>query len=257
MSLQRGNIVYNQVTTPSETPPPDRGFEWYYGNAYDAAGIDAITPGSLDKDYYLCTDTNSIYYGDVWRKGAVTSGVWTQVYDGSSGSSETTYGIGPIGFDFDSFYVYKWSGSTVSTGKSSGYILPTATYPKTTNVVFAARLTNLDKDQRPISLDYNTQFYGLIASNTGAYAPQLFKLVQIGDGSTADVNGFTITQLGVTSTISLDYRQSKYFFFQGVTPKDTPSEPYGLYAMNLCLTGKLGTGDYGQNIPFVIVNFKK
>ena len=152
-------------------------------------------------------------------------------------------GIGSMAMDFNAFRYFVYTGGKLAnypTGNIN-FIVPTGK-----DIAFGVYLTNLDPLQQAISLSKLSQLW--IYSPSVGSAKQWYVANVASDGS---VNA-------AYSDISIAYGEKKLLIFAsknaGTFSPQKIAAKMEQCAVNLLLLGKIGTSDYGQNIPFVAIN---
>lgn len=158
--------------------------------------------------------------------------------------AQLAQGIGYLAMDFESFRYFTYNGSQLDlypTGATDYNV------PHKTDIAFGLSLTNLDPEKRAILLDPHSQMWLYFPAVPGA-GPFVWYIVNV-------INGTITTPY---SEISIGYRETALLIFAsaqaGGFVKESLTHPNvanKLCAVNLCLYGKIGLEDYGQNIPFV------
>jgi len=168
--------------------------------------------------------------------------------------SNVSMGIGIIGFDFKKFYHYDTNlygapSNNYSLGKLADW---SKTYSTTQGkyTIFHVTLTSYDPTAKTMYVYLPSAIY-VVGSHSGTVKFDTWKLV--------NVTGNPDTGLTLNPTYSVNY----------TLPHETPVDVYfagtGLdggaidsgyiYPLNIMIWGKLGTSDYGQNVPFVTLYF--
>ena len=215
------------------------GSVWYHGT-------DALPLSTLGNngDYYLNTGTYAVYIK--------TNGAWTFLVNIKGAAGDTgpvgpegppsvtalvSQGIGSVSLDFKSFRTY-------TTTNSSNYLSapnPAFTFVRESNVVFSVNVTNLDPSQLALNLTYHSSLW-IFSPASGAIKGDVWNI--------ATVNNNQITVLGQNQFIIFPYNQTTTLYF-GPTYTGKSSLTAGVTGVNLILAGKIGTLDYGQNLPFI------
>jgi FlaG/FlaF family flagellin (archaellin) len=168
--------------------------------------------------------------------------------------SQTTQGIGALMMDFPNFTYYNVTGSDPYflnlTAGASGYYVQGAAEPKG-QVAFRVILTNLDQNQRNITLASGSVLFFIFPSATGAFQGVAWYVV--------NVNGQTGAISKTYTSVTLVYNVATSVYFASgqpgtFTPKGIPSSFVPSIApVNLALIGTIGSSPFGQNIPFVSI----
>lgn len=146
--------------------------------------------------------------------------------------AELAQGIGYLAMDFASFEYYEVTGNQLGPAQSGFNI------PGDTIIVFSLYLTNLDETHRNINLTAYSLLW--LYPATGAKTAR-FPIAKIVNQTLVPFD-FQILEFG---------KSTKLFF--GTDSSTATNVKGSLCAANLLLYGKIGTDDYGQNIPFVSV----
>ncbi len=282
----RGNVFplivgHLKGDTGEEGTNGDDGSQWYVGTS--------VPPDSLgvDDDFYLNTLTNDVYRksGGTWSylttlkgpegpagpqgprgAGFNETGDLTLVngtdfnatgnihlYNGSNSYDANTalisQGIGSIAMNFKSFLVYSVNMINATSGTLT-YASPAYTFSREAYTAFSVNVTNMDPTQQYLNLTArgtvnNGSLIWIFSPSSGAIKGEVWPL--------ATVTGTTINPLyqqPLTPYISLPYNVSTRIYFGPFKPGGS-NIGAGITGVNLILTGKVGTYDYGQNLPFI------
>ena len=149
--------------------------------------------------------------------------------------AQLAQGIGYLAMDFASFKYYEVTGNQLGPPQSGFSI------PNNKDIVFSLYLTNLDESRRNINLTAKSCLWLYAAGGANTVT---FKIVKVVNQTLMDFY-FQILEFGKTTKV----------FFKG---EGTATQLGGsLCGVNLLLYGKIGSDDYGQNIPFVAVYVMK
>ena len=146
--------------------------------------------------------------------------------------AQLAQGIGYLAMDFASFKYYKVTGNQLGPPQSGFNI------PGDTIIVFSLYLTNLDEQHRNINLTAYSLLW--LYPATGAKTAK-FLIAKVVNQTLVPFD-FQILEFG---------KPTKLFF--GTDSSTATNVKDSLCAANLLLYGRIGTDDYGQNIPFVSV----
>lgn len=176
------------------------------------------------------------------------------LYNGSTSYRASTalvaQGIGVISMDFNRFTHFEFlsdqSGLNISSipPSSSNYTIGSnAAY-----LLFHAVLSNMDPDNN-ITLESSSAVY-ILGGNSGGGS------VKFASWSLAAVrNGVLISNPGTSVVLPRNNTEWTDIYFYGSVPTGSNKISAGLYPMNIMLYGTKGHNDYGQNVPFVSLNF--
>jgi hypothetical protein len=115
------------------------------------------------------------------------------------------------------------------------------TFSRTSAISFSINVTNLDPSRMDLNLTSNCQFW-IFSPASGAIKGEVWNI--------ATVSNNVITPLPSNQFIIMPYNHTTTLYF-GPHSAGTSSLNAGITAVNLVLTGKVGTLDYGQNLPFI------
>lgn len=178
--------------------------------------------------------------------------------DGGAGSSAAIGSVVIAGFDSFSYYTVQSQGQAYTinmNGGQNGYLISSGG----NNVLFGVELTNIDSDQRAVSLNANSQLFFIDTVNPTKVGYLVFHAVNVVR------NGNTGTIQQTYSPISLPYNVPTTVYFAAKNPVVNSFTPNslagqgqvdaGVYPLNLALLGSIGVSSvpFGQNIPFVSV----
>jgi len=146
--------------------------------------------------------------------------------------AQLAQGIGSITMEFKTFRHHIVDKNNNLGPAQYGFTIPGNEY-----TVFGINLTNLDESKRNINLTGYSCVW-LIVPGTSASAS--WSIVKVVDGRLVDFD-FQV----------LEYGNPTLIFFGKTNPP--ASLQWKTAAVNLLLYGKIGSDDYGQNIPFISV----
>ena len=188
--------------------------------------------------------TNNYLIGNFTNNGNVSN-----VYN--VGGTSTTYanvsqGIGLIAFDFKGFSHQDFSSQTSAplNNLQKSYVIYSGKY-----TVFHVSLTNFDPSQAIMSLNVSSAIY-VIVTQGAAVKYGWWTAVNVTGTSQS---GYTVNPSNTNVNYMLNYSVPTDVFFAG-SPGFSGGFVSGVYPLNIMVFGKLGTNDYGQNVPFVAVN---
>jgi len=148
-------------------------------------------------------------------------------------------GIGSISMDFKSYRSY--------VVNSSGYLgIPRTSFTFSYNeyLAFSINVTNLDPSRNSLILNQNCYFWVVSPPvGGGAIKGEAWKIAKVNAAR-------KITSLGAGDFIILPYNVTTILYFGPYKPGGSNLTP-GPVSVNLLLTGKIGSFDYGQNLPFI------
>jgi len=145
-------------------------------------------------------------------------------------------GIGSISMDFKSFRTYVVNSSNGLGTPGTAYA-----FVRTQNMAFSVNVTNLDPSQMFLNLTYYSRLW-IVSPASGAIKGNIWQIALVTDN--------VITPMTQNQFIILDYNVTKTVYF-GPSQAGVSNIDAGITAVNLVLTGKIGTLDYGQNLPFI------
>jgi hypothetical protein len=145
-------------------------------------------------------------------------------------------GIGSISLDFKSFRVYTTDYSNNILSTSAAF-----TFSRSSNIAFSVNVTNLDPSHLPLNLTSNSCEW-IFSPASGAIKGDVWKIANFANNQ---INPLTQSQF-----IIFPYNQTTTLYF-GPTNAGQNSLSAGVTGVNLILTGKIGSLDYGQNLPFI------
>lgn len=131
---------------------------------------------------------------------------------------------------------------------ASGYYVQGAKGPPIGQFAFRVVITNLDQNQRNITLAAGSVLFSIFPSQTGAFQGNAWYIVNV-NGTGAIFNSYkpitlvynVATPLYFASNVPGTYSPFKQAAFTGTCP------------VNLALIGTIGGTPFGQNIPFVSI----
>jgi len=170
--------------------------------------------------------------------------------------AQLAQGIGSMALDFYTFRYFTYNITYPNSPQLINYPEGNTSFtvPHNTPIAFGVVLTNLDPSRETITFDKYSQlwlYFPITAPGAKDYAWYI-----------VNVNEKDGTIQSSYSEISIDHGDTKLIVFASYKPgsfipKDdkvsvtNPNVKNTLCAVNLLLHGRLGDGDYGQNIPFV------
>jgi hypothetical protein len=164
--------------------------------------------------------------------------------------ADVAQGIGSMALDFATFGYYTYDTSTKLKNYPTGnfsFNIPVNTY-----VAFRASIRNLDPRKLTIKLDSHSLFWQ--PSGTGSPENSWFIVNVRPDGI---ING-TYTQITIAylETKTVIFASGKDLGLGSFSQQRVASSAAGAtVAAFLLLHGTIGTSPYGQNIPFVSINY--
>lgn len=197
------------------------------------------SPGDILSCWFISARGNTISKNPLF--GLVTGG-------NSYTYANVSQGIGLIGFDFKQFSHFDFSTQPSGNNVSLGVFQKTYTISISNYTVFHVLLTNFDPANATLTIDQNSSIY-TITTQGNAVKYGKWSLVNVTGDAT---NGYYLNPTSSTS-YTLPATAPVDVFFAG-SPGSSASLATGVYPMNIMVFGKLGTNDYGQNVPFVALN---
>jgi len=158
--------------------------------------------------------------------------------------AELAQGIGYLAMDFDSFRYFEYDGDDLKDYPTG---IPDYNVPHKVDVAFSIILTNLDPQHRTMRLDLYSQMWLYFPAVPGA-GPFVWYIVNEVDGNISTPYSDVSIGYGETKLLVFASEQAGGFIKVSLTHPQVLNK---LCAVNLCLHGKIGDADYGQNIPFV------
>jgi len=152
--------------------------------------------------------------------------------------AQIAQGIGSVAMDFTQFTHYDFAsspvnGTNIGTGKKS-YTFSSSNY-----TILACLFTNLDPSRQNINLTAKSYIW-MITPWSSTVKPDVWPITKVVNNKYISTFGFQVLPYGVPTWVY--FGPWKPGFVGGVVP------------VFILFSGKLGTRDYGQNIPFVAVN---
>jgi hypothetical protein len=154
-------------------------------------------------------------------------------------SALVSQGIGSVSMDFKSYNSYVVDG--YSSSGNLGTPNPAFTFSLTARIAFSINVTNLDPSHMALNLTSNGQMW-LFSPSKGAIKGEVWPL--------ATVTNNVITTLNSNQFVILPFNHTTTLYF-GPYSSGGSNLGVGITAVNLVLTGKIGSLDYGQNLPFI------
>jgi hypothetical protein len=158
-------------------------------------------------------------------------------------SAQVAQGIGSISMDFKQFRYHDFGSGNVANGT----ILPSPkssfTIPNNNNTILALQLTNYDNTTQDITLNSNSYVW-VITPQAGTVKPAAWPIANVTGGRYIDS----------FSTQTLQYGKSTIVYFGPSAPSFAQSSLPTVVPVFILLFGKMGTSDFGQNIPFISFN---
>ena len=169
--------------------------------------------------------------------------------------SNVSMGIGIIGYDFKAFFHYDTNSTTVP---SNNYNLgKLANWSKSFAVsqgqytIFHVTLTNYDPSKKTMYINLPAAIY-VIGSHSGTVKYNTWRIVNVtGNAAT----GLTLNPSNPVQYV-LPWETPVDVYFAGLGLDGGSIDSGSVYPLNILVYGKLGTADYGQNVPFVTLLFK-
>ena len=156
-----------------------------------------------------------------------------------STSALVSQGIGSISMDFKAFRSYVANSSNYLGTPRANFVFSYNEY-----VAFSINVTDLDPSGLSLNLTQNCYFWAVSPPvGGGAIKGEAWKIAKV------DAYG-KITNLGASDFVILPYNVTTTLYFGPYKPGGSNLQA-GPVAVNLLLTGKVGSLDYGQNLPFI------
>lgn len=156
--------------------------------------------------------------------------------DENARTALVSQGIGSISMDFKTLSVHVTDSLNNVISNSSAY-----TFSRTQRIAFSLNVTNMDSSTQFMNLTYRSCIW-IFSPAAGAIKGNVWPL--------AKAVGNSITPLASNEFVILNYNVSTRIYFGPLTA-GVSSLDAGITGVNLILTGKVGSYDYGQNLPFV------
>ena len=202
------------------------------------SGVEVILPGAEPShdfvSWFVTARGNTVAIGEMQGEQVIVA--------------EVAQGIGYLGMDFDTFRYFEYESAYTLKNYPDGsgsYIVPSGE-----TLVFRIRLTNYDPSGNKRTLTLNSH------SLLWMYFPKVGKqiywhIVNVDANGTIQPTYSNIV-IGYKQTVHVYFASGKDGVFNGVNDQKKPGT-VGPAAINLLLLGEIGSGQYGQNIPFVSV----
>ncbi len=242
LTLKSGNTTnlsgLTALTVPLTTNPGDNLLCWFVssrGNVISERSLVLATIGNANVTNYYAGNQTTIY---------------------NAGGNDTTYamvaqGIGLIAFDFKGFSHMDFGSQPTTNNVPLNNMVKTYTLSQSHYVVLHVTLTNYDPAQSMMYINPGSAIYYVGQGfGQGATKYNTWRLVNVtGSNST----GYYLNDgVGIAPPASypLPYGVPVDVFFGGLGNVGGTVAP-NVYPLNIMVYGKLGTNDYGQNVPFV------
>lgn len=166
--------------------------------------------------------------------------------------AELTMGIGYMGMDFGSFRHYEY----VSPVELDDYPNGSASMnvPVKTYVAFAINMTNLDHEERNITIDSHSLWWGIYEKSAVPHNQWWYIVNVDSDGTISPI--FTPILIPFNATARLVFASATDVVFSGFTQQATTKDDCTL-PVCLQLHGSVGDEPYSQTLPFVALHFFK
>jgi hypothetical protein len=158
-------------------------------------------------------------------------------------SSQVTQGIGSISMDFKAFRYYDFGSGFVSNGTLLPSPKNSYTIPNNNNTILALQLTNYDNTTQDIAL-FSNSYIWIITPQASTVKPASWNIANVTRGRY--INSF--------SSQILPYGTSTTVYFGPSSPSFSGAVGTTVVPVFILLFGKVGSNDFGQNIPFVAFN---
>lgn len=163
--------------------------------------------------------------------------------------SQTTQGIGALMMDFQNFTYYNVTGNQLAgfPNGASGYVVSSGGG----NLAFRVILTNLDQQQRAITLFSNSVFFSIFPTTPQQVRGSYWYIANV-NGTGYISSAYTSITLPFNVPVAV-YFASDHAIVAGQPFAGAPAIFTGTSPVNLALIGQLGGASFGQNIPFVSI----
>jgi len=151
--------------------------------------------------------------------------------------------------DFQNFTYYIVKGNQLNGFPSgaSGYVVSS----NGADIAFRVILTNLDQQQRSITLSAYSVFFSIFPTNPQQVRGSYWYIVNFnGTGYVSNTYSSVILPFNIPVAV---YFASQSAITSGQTFTATAAVFTGTSPVNLALIGQLGSTSFGQNIPFVSI----
>jgi len=160
-------------------------------------------------------------------------------------SAQVAQGIGSISMDFKAFRYYDFGSGYVSNGT----VLPSSknsyTVPNSNNTILALQLTNYDNSTQDITL-YSNSYVWIVTPQSSTVKPAAWAIANVTSGR----------YISSFSTLTLPYGKSTTVYFGPSSPSFSGAVGNVVVPVFILLYGRVGSADFGQNIPFVAFNIQ-
>jgi len=169
--------------------------------------------------------------------------------------SNVSMGIGIIGYDFKAFFHFDTNRSSIPSNNYNLGILAdwSNTFAVTQGqyTIFHVTLTNYDPSKATMQITLPSAIY-VIGSHSGTVKYNTWRVVNV----TGDITtGLRLNPLNPVQ-YDLPWQTPVDVYFAGLGLDGGSIDSGAVYPLNILVYGKLGTDDYGQNVPFVTLLFK-
>jgi len=166
--------------------------------------------------------------------------------------AELTMGIGFMGMDFASFRYYEYISPVELNDYPNGSA--STNVPVKTNVAFAINMTNLDHEERNITIDSHSLWWGIYEKSAVPHNQWWYIVSVDSDGIISPT--FTPILIPYNVTARLVFASATDVGFSGFTQQATAKDDCTL-PVCLELHGLIGDEPYSQTLPFVALHFFK
>lgn len=253
LTLKPGNTTIlngpTAIAVPLTTNYGDNLICWFVstrGNVISQRSLVLATVGNAT--------INNIYQtvNNVTTTGNFTVNGNTTVYNiggGSTTYSNVSQGIGLIAFDFKAFSHMDFSSAPSTNNVPLSNLVKTYTLPQNRFTVLHVVLTNFDPTEQLMYINPGSAIY-YVGSHSGTTKYNSWGLVNVtGSSSTGwNLNAAAINPYPASYVLPFGVPVDVFFGGVGNTGGGVDSN---VYPLNIMVYGKLGTNDYGQNVPFV------
>ncbi len=253
LTLKPGNTTIlngpTAITIPLTTNASDNLICWFVstrGNVISQRSLVLATVGNATINNLYQTVNNVTTTGNFTVNGNTT------VYNiggGSTTYSNVSQGIGLIAFDFKGFSHIDLGSQPSTNNYLLSNFIKTYTLSQSHFIVMHVTLTNFDPQEQLMYINPGSAIY-YVGSHSGTTKYNSWGLLNVTGSSSTGWYLNDATQNPYPASYVLPYGVPVDIFFGGVGNTGGGVDP-NVYPLNIMVYGKLGTNDYGQNVPFV------